>query len=123
MTMNCGASRSSSQGMLDAAKTAAEATKDQLSIAYQRAGINLTREQTWKKIGLTLMIDRNDLPGETFELNQASALEGYVAERQIQRLSMWSLNLDAPCPSDEQHEAASSTAAAWTRVPRNSRTA
>lgn len=65
MTMNCGASRSSSQGTLDAAKTAAEATHDQLSIAYQRSGINLTREQTWKKIGLTPMIGRNDLQGET----------------------------------------------------------
>lgn len=109
MTMNYGASRSISQGMLEAAKAAAEATHDQLSIVYQRAGINLSREQLWKKIGLTPMIGRNDLPGEIFGLDAARDLKDYAVELEIQRLSMWSLNRDATCPSSEQREDASFT--------------
>ena len=102
MTMNYGASRSSSLDMLEAAKAAAGATHDQLGIVYQRAGINLSREQVWKKIGLTPMIGRNDLPGEIFQLDAARGLRDYAVELGVQRLSMWSLNRDAPCPSAEQ---------------------
>lgn len=109
MTMNYGASRGSSQSMLEAAKAAADATHDQLGIVYQRAGINLNREQTWKKIGLTPMIGRNDLPGEIFGLDAAGALKDYAVEREIQRLSMWSLNRDATCGSSEQGEDATFT--------------
>ncbi|KIS28355.1 glycosyl hydrolase [Arthrobacter sp. SPG23] len=109
MTMNYGASRSSSQDMLEAAQAAAAATHDQLGIIYQRAGINLSREQVWKKIGLTPMIGRNDLPGEIFGLDAARELKDYAVELEIQRLSMWSLNRDAPCPSSEQGETASFT--------------
>jgi chitinase len=109
MTMNYGASRSSSQGMLDAAKAAAAATHDQLGIVYQRTGTNLSREQVWKKIGLTPMIGRNDLPGEVFELDAARDLKDYAVELGIQRLSMWSLNRDATCPSSEEGPTASFT--------------
>lgn len=109
MTMNYGASRSSSQGMLDAAKAAAAATHDQLGIVYQRTGTNLSREQVWKKIGLTPMIGRNDLPGEVFELDAARDLKDYAVELEIQRLSMWSLNRDAACPSSEEGPTASFT--------------
>jgi chitinase len=109
MTMNYGASRSSSQGMLDAAKAAAAATHDQLGIVYQRTGTNLSREQLWKKIGLTPMIGRNDLPGEVFELDAARDLKDYAVELGIQRLSMWSLNRDATCPSSEEGPTASFT--------------
>lgn len=109
MTMNYGASRGSSQSMLEAAKAAADATHDQLGIVYQRAGINLSREQTWKKIGLTPMIGRNDLPGEIFELDAARALKDYAVELEVQRLSMWSLNRDASCASGEQGESATFT--------------
>lgn len=109
MTMNYGASRNSSQGMLEAAKAAAAATHDQLGIVYQRTGINLSREQLWKKVGLTPMIGRNDLPGEVFGLDAARDLKDYAVELEIQRLSMWSLNRDASCPSSEQGATASST--------------
>ncbi|MBT2595506.1 chitinase [Arthrobacter sp. ISL-72] len=109
MTMNYGASRSSSLGMLQAAKAAADATHDQLSILYQRAGTNLNPEQVWKKIGLTPMIGRNDLPGEVFGLDAARDLKDYAVGLGIQRLSMWSLNRDASCGSGEQGEDASST--------------
>ena len=95
--------------MLEAAKRRQSATHDQLGIVYQRAGINLSREQVWKKIGLTPMIGRNDLPGEIFELDAARGLKDYAVELGVQRLSMWSLNRDAPCPSSEQGQDASFT--------------
>jgi chitinase len=107
MTMNYGASRSISQSMLEAALSAADATHDQLSILYQRAGTNLSSEQIWKKLGLTPMIGRNDLPGEVFGLDAAGGLKDYAVELGIQRLSMWSLNRDAPCASGAQEENAS----------------
>jgi chitinase len=107
MTMNYGASRSISQSMLEAALSAADATHDQLSILYQRAGTNLSSEQIWKKLGLTPMIGRNDLPGEVFGLDAASGLKDYAVKLGIQRLSMWSLNRDAPCASGAQEENAS----------------
>ena len=109
MTMNYGASRDVSQSMLDAAKSAADAAHDQLSILYQRAGTNLSREQVWKKLGLTPMIGRNDLPGEVFGLDAAEGLKDYALELGIQRLSMWSLNRDAPCASGAQAQEASFT--------------
>jgi chitinase len=102
--MNYGASRSISQSMLEAALSAADAAHDQLSILYQRAGTNLSSEQIWKKLGLTPMIGRNDLPGEVFGLDAAGGLKDYAVELGIQRLSMWSLNRDAPCASGAQEE-------------------
>ncbi|MBP1137100.1 chitinase [Arthrobacter sp. PvP023] len=109
MTMNYGASRSSSQGMLEAALSAARASHDQLSIVYQRAGINLSGEQVWKKMGLTPMIGRNDQPGEVFGLDAARGMKDYAVEQGIQRLSMWSLNRDTPCSSGGSEETASFT--------------
>lgn len=107
MTMNYGASRDISQGMLEAALAAADATHDQLSILYQRAGTNLSSEQIWKKVGLTPMIGRNDLPGEVFGLDAARGLKDYAVEQGIQRLSMWSLNRDTQCASGAEQENAS----------------
>ncbi|GAP54095.1 chitinase [Arthrobacter sp. 92] len=107
MTMNYGASRSGSQTMSDAATAAADATHDQLGILYQRAGINLSSEQAWKKLGVTPMIGRNDLPGEFFDQDAARNLKDYALNRGIQRLSMWSLNRDVPCAPGANSDAAS----------------
>jgi chitinase len=107
MTMNYGASRNTSQSMLEAATAAADATHDQLSILYQRAGTNLSSDRVWKKLGLTPMIGRNDLPGEVFGLDAARSLKDYAVDRGIQRLSMWSLNRDDSCTSEAQEDPAS----------------
>lgn len=107
MTMNYGSSRNPSQSMLDAGISAARATHDQLSIIYQRAGIPLDSEQTWKKMGLTPMIGQNDLPGEVFDLDAARGLNSFAISKRIQRVSMWSLNRDRPCPQDSPGASAS----------------
>lgn len=100
MTMNYGSSRSASQSMLDASTSAAQATHEQLSIIYQRAGMTLNSDQIWRKMGLTPMIGRNDLPGEVFELDAARGLNAFALSKGAARVSMWSLNRDTSCPQD-----------------------
>ncbi|WP_284981012.1 chitinase [Arthrobacter sp. efr-133-TYG-118] len=107
MTMNYGSSRSESQSMLDAGISAAESTHDQLSIIYQRAGTALNSEQIWRKMGLTPMIGRNDLPGEVFDLDAARGLNSFAISKVVQRVSMWSLNRDMSCPQDTPEDPAS----------------
>lgn len=100
MTMNYGSSRSPSQNMLEAAISAAGSTHDQLSISYQRAGINLSGPEIWARMGLTPMIGTNDLPGEVFGLDAARGLNAFALEKGIQRVSMWSLNRDTQCTAE-----------------------
>lgn len=107
MTMNYGSSRSESQSMLDAGTSAAQSTHDQLSIIYQRAGNPLNSEQIWRKMGLTPMIGRNDLPGEIFDLDAARGLNSFAISKGVQRVSMWSLNRDMSCPQDTPEDPAS----------------
>lgn len=107
MTMNYGESRRPSQTMLEASTSAATAAHDQLSIVYQRAGVNLSSERLWKKLGLTPMIGQNDLPGEVFEMGAAQGLRAFAVQKGIQRLSMWSLNRDTACRPGAQSNRAS----------------
>lgn len=107
MTMNYGSSRSPSQSMLDASLSAAQSTHEQLSIIYQRAGMPLESDQVWKKMGLTPMIGRNDLPGEVFDIDAARGLNAFAHSKGITRVSMWSLNRDTSCPADTSDDSAS----------------
>ncbi|MEZ2389767.1 chitinase [bacterium RCC_150] len=107
MTMNYGSSRNPSQSMLDAAISAAQSTHEQLSIIYQRAGMNLSGEEVWKRMGVTPMIGRNDLPGEVFDLDAARGLNTFAVSKGISRVSMWSLNRDMPCRQEPAHDSAS----------------
>lgn len=107
MTMNYGESRPPSQSMLDASTSAATAVHDQLSIVYQRAGINLSSDELWAKLGLTPMIGQNDLPGEVFDLAATQKLRDFALAKGVQRLSMWSLNRDLQCPEGSGPETAS----------------
>ncbi|MFH5880436.1 chitinase [Arthrobacter sp. NA-172] len=107
MTMNYGSSRSSSQSMLDAGISAAQSTHEQLSIIYQRVGTTLSSEQIWRKMGLTPMIGRNDLPGEVFDLDAARGLNSFAVSKGVTRVSMWSLNRDMACLQDAPLDPAS----------------
>lgn len=109
MTMNYGSSRNASQSMLDAGTSAAKATHEQLSIIYQRAGITLNGEQIWRKMGLTPMIGRNDLPGELFDLDAARGLNSFALSKGVTRVSMWSLNRDTSCAETTSEGPASHT--------------
>jgi hypothetical protein len=53
------------------------------------------RAQTGKKIGITVMIGRNDVQGEIFTLNDARMVKKFVDSNSwVVRLSMWSINRD-----------------------------
>jgi chitinase len=77
--------------------SALEATHQQLSDLYLRLGVQLTSPQVWSRIGATPMIGQNDVDAERFTLDDASALADFAIDKGLGRVSMWSLNRDAPC--------------------------
>lgn len=113
MTMNYGALRPEGESMLDASLRAAEAAHAQLSGLYSRAGpddgAGPDGRQLWRKIGLTPLIGRNEVPGDVFDLEAARGLNAFARDREIGRISMWSLNRDAACGPDAAMATASPT--------------
>lgn len=69
----------------------------QLGALYSAVGIDLTDATLWSKIGATPMIGQNDVPAEVFSLADAQTLSTFAQDKQLGRLSMWSLNRDATC--------------------------
>jgi chitinase len=101
MTMNYGTSRGVVESMAGATTRALTATHDQLRVIYNTAmpegDTALTTAQLWSKIGATPMVGRNDIPGEIFTLADAAALNTFAQDKQLGRISMWSLNRDRTC--------------------------
>ena len=83
--------------MADATADAVAATNRQLISAYQRIDERLSYEQVQGKIGVTPMIGQNDDADDVFTLADADAVTDLVTNTGLGRLSMWSLNRDAPC--------------------------
>lgn len=97
MTMDFGASKPAEDSMLEATTDALTATHRQLGILYDNAGIELTDATLWSKVGATPMIGQNDVADEVFGLGDATGLNAWAAEKDLGRISMWSLNRDATC--------------------------
>jgi chitinase len=97
MTMDFGSDQSSEPDMLALTEEALEATHKQLSDMYLRLGVQLTSPQVWARIGATPMIGQNDVDAERFTVADASGLASYAVDKGLGRVSMWSLNRDAPC--------------------------
>jgi chitinase len=97
MTMNFGDGRATGDTMADATVDAVAATNRQLISAYQRIDERLSYEQVQRKIGVTPMIGQNDDADDVFALADADAVTDLVKDSGLGRLSMWSLNRDAPC--------------------------
>lgn len=97
MTMDYGASRNEDDSMYEASKKALVEAHRQLGVLYARAGIGLSSNSLWRKIGATPMIGQNDVVNEVFTLEDASALNLFAQERGVGRMSMWSANRDIPC--------------------------
>ncbi|MFI5897160.1 chitinase [Actinoplanes sp. NPDC051513] len=94
MDFNTGAT---SPDMLDLATSALNATHKQLSDLYLRLGVKLTSPQVWSRIGATPMIGQNDVDAERFTVADAQGLAQFAVDNGLGRVSMWSLNRDAPC--------------------------
>ncbi|UFS57837.1 chitinase [Subtercola endophyticus] len=85
------------ESMGQAAIDALNATHDQLATAYNASGTQQTDATLWAKLGATPMIGQNDVAGEVFSLDDASQLNAFAQQKQLGRLSEWSLNRDQSC--------------------------
>jgi chitinase len=97
MTMDFGGSLPKGQSMRTGIRNALEATNLQLVGLYRSAGVTLTPRQVYERMGATPMIGRNDVPGETFSVSDASALVSFAKKMHLARVSMWSANRDSQC--------------------------
>jgi chitinase len=97
LTMDYGIAVPVGQSMADLAESSLDGVMHQLVAAYSRAGLALTEDQAWQRIGATPMIGQNDSPAERFQLADATKLADYARTHHLTRLSMWSLNRDRDC--------------------------
>jgi len=97
MTMDYGNSLTNGLNMLTASESALNQLQRQLGILYQRAGIHLSDNSLWQKVGFTPMIGQNDDQNEIFTLADAKALNAWAHSHGIARASMWSANRDLAC--------------------------
>jgi chitinase len=63
--------------------------------AARRVGLNFS----FRNIGITPMIGRNDTPNETFSASNADEVLAFAKSNGIGRLAFWSINRDQPCPN------------------------
>lgn len=97
MTMDYGDSLEKGMSMFDGSKEALIQTHRQLSILYERAGLQLSDKTIWSKIGATPMIGQNDVRNEVFSTDDAKKFNDFAARQGVGRMSMWSANRDTPC--------------------------
>ncbi|HEY0258786.1 MAG TPA: carbohydrate-binding protein [Lacisediminihabitans sp.] len=97
MTMDYGSSLPQGTSELAGTTQALTATERQLGILYRQSGTHLSATTLWSKIGVTPMIGQNDVRAEVFTLADAKALNAFVLDHGIGRVSMWSLNRDRSC--------------------------
>ncbi len=83
--------------MFGLVRQAALATDSQLRADLGRFGAKLSPEQVWQRLGVTVMIGQNDVPGEVFTTADATRLVAFATRNGLGRLSMWSLNRDSQC--------------------------
>ncbi|MBI4934472.1 MAG: chitinase [Actinobacteria bacterium] len=99
MTMDFGDADHPTGDMLAATKSALEASVQQMIRIYAARQVTLTEPEAWTLLGATPMIGQNDVVGEVFTLDDARGLAEFAVAKGLGRVSMWSLNRDAPCPA------------------------
>lgn len=103
MTMNFGDAAHPTTDMLAAAKSALEATARQVGEIYASQGTTLSEQERWARTGATPMIGQNDVDGEVFTLDDAAGLADFAVTKGLGRVSIWSINRDAPCSDTFQN--------------------
>ncbi|GAB3600234.1 chitinase [Microbacterium tumbae] len=96
MTMDYGADLGG-RSMADVSIGALEAVNEQLTSLYSGMRIALPSGSAWRIMGATPMIGQNDVADEVFTLADARLLNDFAAERELARISMWSVNRDRTC--------------------------
>lgn len=94
MTMDFGVPVSN---MAVAIESSLKATETQLSNEFLHHGLHLTARQIYNRMGATVEIGQNSNFGEVFTTSDARSLVTFALNNSLRRLSMWSLNRDAPC--------------------------
>ncbi len=59
----------------------------------------LSDAELWQRVGITPMIGQNDVESEILTVSEAAEIAAFAQEKQIGRLSMWSVHRDQPCPN------------------------
>jgi chitinase len=81
----------------DAAIEALSSASAQVHDSFSAAGIDLDASALWAHMGATVMIGRNDVRTEVFNLDNANELLAFAHLHGLGRISLWSINRDAPC--------------------------
>lgn len=97
MTFDYGNSLPEGQSVTQGSISALNETHRQLKILYKQAGITLSDETLWLKIGATPMIGQTDDRDQVFDLEGAKAINNFALNTKIGRVSMWSANRDIMC--------------------------
>ncbi|MCB9011997.1 MAG: glycosyl hydrolase family 18 [Actinobacteria bacterium] len=97
MAMDYGGSKPADVSMGDAAARALEATHAQIDAAYRDSGATLTAEEIWSRLGVTVMVGRNDVSGELLSLDDARSVAHFARRSGAGRVSIWSANRDQAC--------------------------
>jgi cellulose synthase/poly-beta-1,6-N-acetylglucosamine synthase-like glycosyltransferase/chitodextrinase len=99
MTMDFTSPPAAGTAMGQLVQNALTATHSQLASLYPEYGIHLSPQQTWQRLGATVMIGQNDIRGENFTVSDAQSLVGFAGRNHLGRISMWSINRDSQCGS------------------------
>jgi chitinase len=99
MAMDFAPTAATKRDMLGAVTRSLNAAHGQFATLTRQAGLDLTDAQLWTHLGATVMIGRNDIPGEVFSLDDAKGLTRFARQHRLSRVSAWSLNRDAQCGS------------------------
>ncbi len=109
MTMDYGNSKGPQTSMKEATQLALTSTWSQLDGLYKRAGTPKSEGELWAMIGATPMIGQNDVPDESFSLDDARWLNDYAHRMGMGRISFWSANRDAQCGGNSSNSYVSNT--------------
>jgi chitinase len=87
--------------MLSTTESALRSTERQLAAMVVWPMLQPGSKQLWNKLGVTIMIGQNDFVGEEFSFSAAKALRNFAIRSGLGRVSIWSLNRDSPCGSND----------------------
>ena len=120
LAMDFGPSRQISHDLLPTVERSVAAARTQVARAYAAERVP-PGGAGWNRIGVTVMIGQNDVPTEQFTLADASGLAHYAVARGLARVSMWSVNRDAPCAAYPGVAVLSNTCSGVAQAPCSSR--
>lgn len=83
--------------MAEASIQALNAVHDQLTQLYRNQRVALPAAGAWAVMGATPMIGQNDVREEVFTLADATELSEFAQQRDLARMSLWSVNRDRTC--------------------------